>query len=118
VRGEAGPPGDARTPLKTRGTTLLRAQVGAGLARIFDRALLIGPLLMALAGLAAWTVGGRVWRLGPVSISLQRPLRSVGLAFALLLVRAAFQDRGGGRARAWTLEASGSRGRGDLCQDR
>jgi hypothetical protein len=80
-----------------------RAPNGARLLRALDRTSLFGPLLVALGGLAAWTVGGGVWRLGPVSISLQRPLRSVGLAFALLLVREAVRDRPGGRARLRTL---------------
>lgn len=71
--------------------------------RLVERASLVVPALLAAVGLAAWTLGGGVWRLGPLVIGLQRPLRTVALAFVLLLVREAFRDRSGRRACAQSL---------------
>jgi hypothetical protein len=63
------------------------------------RALLaVGSVLALVAGVA-WAMGGGVWRLGPVSISVQRPFRAMAVAVSLLLVREALRHAAGPRAR-------------------
>ncbi len=59
------------------------------LAWLLERGLLVVGSVLALAAVLAASVGGGIWRLGPLSIRLQRPFRSLAVAAALLLVREA-----------------------------
>jgi hypothetical protein len=69
------------------------------LERALGWSLLAGGSLLALAAGVAWALGGGVLRLGPVSISVQRPFRSLAVATSLLLVREALGHAAGTRAR-------------------
>jgi len=64
-----------------------------------ERVLLAGGSVLALVAGVAWAMGGGVWRLGPASISVQRPFRSLAVAVSLLLVREALRHAAGPRAR-------------------
>ncbi len=59
--------------------------------RRVDQALLAAACVLGAAGTLALALGGGRWRLGPVAVSLQSPLRTIALGVALLLLRDALR---------------------------
>ena len=70
---------------------MLESAVGWGL--------LAGGSVAALVAGVAWALGGGVWRLGPLSIGVQRPFRAMAVGVSLLLLREALRHVAGPRAR-------------------
>jgi hypothetical protein len=71
----------------------------SGLERVIGRALLAAGSLLALLAGVAWALGGGVLRLGPLSLSVRRPFRSLAVAVAVLLVAESLRQAAGPRAR-------------------
>ncbi len=70
-----------------------------GIERAVRRALLAAGSLLALAAGVAWALGGGVLRLGPLSVSVRRPARSLAVAVGVLLLAEALRRTAGPRAR-------------------
>ncbi len=71
----------------------------ARLGRRADRLFFAVALVWTLFGAAAALAGGILWHLGPLTIRAQRPLRTLAIGCALLLLREGWRARTGRLAR-------------------